>query len=127
MTLTDKKAIDIYKRLKCYDLIESIDEYPEDERDGRSDMQILIDEISYCKSCFEESGHLFNYELKEAREKIRVTENGKRIPFDINTLQAKKGYSPYDIERAKNVIVEYKQLQYYIKRLNSLGYYGQYQ
>jgi hypothetical protein len=127
MTLKDKQAINIYKRLKCYDLIENIDEYPEDERDGRSDMQFLIDEISYCKSCFEEEGHLFNYELIEARKKLRITENGKAIPFDINTLGPKKGYFPHDIERAKNVVAEYKQLGYYIKRLNNLGYYGFYQ
>ncbi len=127
MTLTNKQAINIYNRLKCYDLVESIDEYPEDERDGRSDMQILADEISYFKSCFEEDGHCLNYDLIEARKKLRITENGKRIPFDINTLKAKKGYFPYDIEWAKRTVAEYKQLGYYIKRLNSLGYYGHWQ
>lgn len=124
MELTDKKAINIYKRLKCAELVESIDEYPEDERDGRNDLQFLADEINYFRSNFEENGHSFKESLDFARELLRETKNGKNIPLDPRTLKPKYGYYPHDIEIAKNTIAEYKQLQHYEKRLKDMGYFG---
>lgn len=124
MKLTDQKAINIYKRLKCAELVESIDNYPEDERDGRNDLQFLADEISYFRSNYEESGHCFYDSLNEARELLRETRNGKKIPLDPKTLKPKRGYYPTDIQIAKDVIAEYKQLQYYENQLNKKGYYG---
>lgn len=124
MKLTDKKAISIYKRLKMSELIESIDEYPEDERDGRNDLQILTDEINYFRSCFEEDGHAFKESLDDAKELLRETKNGTSIPLDPRTLKPKYGYYPSDIQIAKDVISEYKQLQYYEKRLRDMGYFG---
>lgn len=126
MKLTDKKAISIYKRLKCYDLVESIDSYPEDERDGRSDLQFLADEISYYRSCFEEDGHCFNDDLQNSKDLLRETKNGKVISLDIHTFKSKRGYTPIDIERAKETIQEYDQLKRYDKKLRDLGYYGSY-
>ena len=124
MTLTDKKAISIYKRLKMSELVESIDEYPENERDGRDDLQFLVDEISYFRSCYEEDGHCFKESLDDARELLRETRNGKKIPLDPRTLKPKYGYYPSDIEIAKSTIAEYKQLQYYENQLKEKGYFG---
>ncbi len=124
MKLTDQRAINIYKRLKCAELVESIDDYPEDERDGRDDLQILIDEISYFRSNFEEDGHVLKEDLDLSKELLRETKNGKSIPLDPKTLKPKYGYYPYNIDSAKGTIAEYKQLQYYEKRLNDLGYFG---
>lgn len=124
MTLTDQKAINIYKRLKMSELVESIDAYPENERDGRSDLQFLADEISYFKSCYEEDGHSFKESLDLAKELLRETKNGRVIFLDPRTLKPKYGYYPSDIESANNTISEYKQLQYYKKRLNDMGYHG---
>ena len=124
MILTDKKAISIYKRLKMAELVESIDDYPEDERDGRDDLQFLADEISYFRSCYEEDGHTFCESLEQARELLRETRNGKNIPLDPRTLKPKYGYYPSDIDSAKSIIAEYKQLQYYENHLKQTGYFG---
>lgn len=124
MKLTDKKAISIYKRLKMVDLVESIDEYPENERDGRNDLQFLADEISYFKSCYDEDGHAFYDSLTQARELLHETKNGKILPLDPRTMKYKRGYQPHDIDDAKHVIAEYKQLVYYKKRLADMGYFG---
>lgn len=124
MKLTDKIAIRIYKRLKCAELVESIDEYPENERDGRDDLQFLTDEINYFRSCYEEDGHCFYESLNDARELLRETRNGKEIPLDPKTLKPKRGYYPSDIQIAKNVIAEYKQLLYYENQLKQKGYRG---
>lgn len=125
MKLTDKKAINIYNRLKTYELIESIDDYPENERDGRDDLQFLADEISYFRSMFEEDT-IFKDSLDDARALLRETKNGKLIPLDTKTFKPKRGYYPSDIESAKGVVAQYKQLQYYEKRLKDMGYYGSY-
>lgn len=125
MTLTDQKAIKIYNRLKLSDLLESIDEYPEDERDGRNDLQVLADEISYFRYMFETDGYSLNTELVNSKKLLRETRNGIAIPLNPKTLKIKRGYYPFDIEHARNVIFEYKQIKYYEKRLNSLGYFGQ--
>lgn len=124
MKLTDQKAINIYKRLKMIELIESIDDYPENERDGRSDLQFLVDEISYFRSNFEEDGHVLKEDLDHARRLLRKTKNGTVISVDPVTFKPKRGYWPSDIETAKSTIAEYKQLQYYEKRLNAMGYFG---
>lgn len=124
MKLTDQKAINIYKRLKTSELIESIDDYPEDERDGRNDLQFLVDEISYFRSNFEEDGHVLKEDLDLSKRLLRKTKNGTIIPLDPGTLKPKRGYYPSDIENAKSTIAEYKQLQYYEKRLNDMGYFG---
>lgn len=46
MNITDKTVLSELKRIRCGELNESIDGYPEDERDGRSDMQVFADELS---------------------------------------------------------------------------------
>lgn len=124
MIFTDKKAISIFKRLKMAELIDSIKEYPEDERDGRNDLQFLADEISYFKSCYEEDGHVYYDSLTQARELLRKTKNGKILPIDPRTMKYKRGYYPVDIEIAKSIISEYNQLGYYKKRLLDIGYTG---
>lgn len=126
MKLTNKTALSIYNRLKVAELVESIDDYPESQRDGRDDLQFLADEISYFRSMFEEDNTIFKESLDNARALLRETKNGKVIPLDPKTFQPKRGYKPYNIEDAKYVVAQYKQLQYYEKRLKDMGYYGSY-
>lgn len=124
MNLTDKQAIKIYKRLKMSELVESIDSYPENERDGRSDMQFLADEISYFRSCYEEEGHAFKDDLEDAISLLTETKNGKIVKINPKTLKPMRGYWPSDIEVAKSIYAEYRQLVYYCARLKDLGYCG---
>lgn len=122
MKIADKDALKELKRVKSFDLDEDMQSYPEDERDGRSDMQILADEVSYILSCYTEDGHVFCEALEMAKETIKETKNGKVIPFWSSSLKPK--YRPSDIENARNIINEHKRLKSCMKRLNEKGFYG---
>ena len=110
MKITDKKVLQWIKALDILPFTEDIEEYPEDERDGRSDIEFFTDELSD--------------ELKDARRILRETKNGRVIPVDPQTFQPKYGYRELDIERAKQTVSEYSRMKYRYKKLNELGYYG---
>lgn len=122
MTITDAEVLKELKKVRCYELEESLEEYPEDERDGRSDFQMLADECSYILSCYDESGHCYCEDLEESKEILRETKNGKVIPLYKTTLTPV--YSKSRIENARNTINQHKRLQSLMKRLNDKGYFG---
>lgn len=124
MKITDKKVLQWIKALDILPFTEDIEEYPEDERDGRSDIEFFTDELSYFISLCEEDEHTWNDELKDARRILRETKNGRVIPVDPQTFQPKYGYRELDIERAKQTVSEYSRMKYRYKKLNELGYYG---
>lgn len=124
MKFTDKKALSILNRLKCSEARESIETFPEDERDGKSDMQIIADEINYFRCMYDEEGDTtFSESLEWARKCLRDTENGKVMPmhvgYDTNgKIHFIEKYNPWDADNAKRIVAEYKQLCYYDKKLN---------
>lgn len=122
MTITDNEVKKELKRVRCCTLEEMVDTYPDDERDGRSDIQILADECSYMLSCFSEDGHVFCDDIKWAKEVLRETKNGKVIPLWKESLTPV--YTKSDIANARYSINEYKRLQNLMKRLNAKGIYG---
>ena len=124
MKLTDKEVIKTLKKARLYEVEEMIDTYPEDERDGRNDWQMLADEAGYFYSCFLEDGHCFKDDLAEAREKLRRTKFGKTIPLDCRTLKPLYGYWPSDIQAAKDAVNEFNRAKNLVKRLEKLGYYS---
>lgn len=124
MTLTDQKAIKMLEKARLWEVAESIYNYPEDEREGRSDFQMLADEASYMYSCYYEDGHCFHDDLMEAKEKLRETNYGKRIPLDSRTFRPKHGYWPSDIQNCKNAVNEFNRLKRFVERLEKLGYIG---
>ena len=103
----------------------SLDGYPEDERDGRSDMQMLADELSYILSNYTEDGHTLCEDLKESREILRETKNGKVIPLWQSTL--KPVYSKSRIECARSTINEYNRLKSLFKRVHARGLVGKFE
>lgn len=124
MELTNKEAIKMLKKARLYELEEIIDNYPEDERDGRDDWQMLADEAGYYYSCYLEDGHCFRDDLQDAREKLRETKYGKVIPLDPYTLRPRRGYYPSDIQIAKDCVNEFNRLERLVKRLEKMGYYS---
>lgn len=122
MKITDKIALREMKLVRCPDLDETVALYPEDERDGRSDLQFLADEVSYIRSCYEENGHVFCDDLERAREILRVTKNGKVMPLWPNSLIPM--YNKRDIENARYTINEYRRIRGCERRLRERGYYG---
>ena len=125
MNITDKEALKELNRVKCYNLDEDIEDYPEDERDGRTDIQILADEVSYFVSNYSEGGHVLCEDLEEAKEILRRTKNGKVMPLWESTLTPV--YRPRQIEQAKETVNEYRRLKNCLKRLNNKGIYGKWQ
>ena len=122
MKITDKDALKELKRVRSFELEESLDTYPENERDGRSDMQMLADELSYILSNYSEDGHVLCDDLERAKEIIRETQNGKVMPLWSSSLKPK--YRPSDIQIARDAINEYRRLKNCMKRLNAKGIYG---
>lgn len=125
MTLKDEQVIKMLKRARLYEVEEMIEDYPEDEVDGRDDWQMLADEAGYMYSCFLEDGHCYRDDLEGARELLRKTHYGKNIPLDPRTLKPKRGYYPSDIQIAKDCVNEFNRLERLVKRLEKLGHYSQ--
>lgn len=122
MNITDKEVLRQLKIVRCYELEESVRDYPEDERDGRSDMQFLADEVSYRLSLYTEGGTCTGDDYEEAKRILRETENGKVTPLNRYTLKPK--YSPHQIQNAKDSVNEYRRLRSLMDRLEKKGYYG---
>ena len=123
MKITDNEVLKELKRCRSYELSEDIKTYPDDERDGRSDIQFLADEVSYILSNYQEDGHVLCDDLERSQEILRKTHYGKTIPLYISTL--KPIYRQSDIQSAKDCVNEYKRLKSLMKRLNDKGYRGQ--
>ena len=121
MKITDKEVLRQLKIVRCSDLEESIRTFPEDEVDGKSDMEILKNELDYLLSLYEEGGTVHSEDLEQAREFIRETKNGKVIPC-YNTIPPTPKYSvtrlKLELDRAKNTINEYNRLMSLQKRLS---------
>lgn len=122
MTITDKEVLKELDRVRSYDLREDLNTYPEDERDGRSDMQMLADEVSYILSCYSEEGHCLGDGLRESKEILRETKNGKVIPLWKETLTPM--YRESQIQMSRKIINEHRRLQNLYKRLNDKGFNG---
>lgn len=123
MKITDSAVLKELKRVRSFELEESIASYPDNERDGRSDMQVLADECSWILSNYAEDGHVLHDDLEEAKEIIRKTKNGKVMVLWKDSL--KPVWSKSRIETARASINEFKRLQNLLKRLNANGYHGQ--
>ena len=124
MTLTDEKAIAMLRKARCYDVEEDLDTYPENERDGRDDFQMIADEAGYRYSCYFEDGHCDNDARLEAIELLRETKYGKVIPLDKRTLKPKHGYWPHDIQDAKDFLNMVARTGRLVERLRKMGYYS---
>lgn len=119
MELTDKKAIKMLHAARLLDVEESIDIYPEDEREGRDDFQMLADEAGYILSMYGEDTCYYD-DLKQARYILSRTKYGKRIPFSLRTM--KPIYTVSEIENAKYSVNEYNRLKRFVARLEKMGY-----
>ena len=117
MKLTDNEAIKMLKKARLFEVEEHIDSYPEDERDGRNDFQMLADEAGYVYSCFLEDGHVLRDDLEYSKRKLSETKYGKVIPLNPNTLRPKQGYYPSEIQSCKDCVNEFNRLERFVKRL----------
>lgn len=118
MNITDPKALKILKSIKMCECRESIETFPEEERNGESDLMIILHEVEYFKEFYEEPETVFNDDLNNAKYILRRTQRGKFIPLDPVTF--KPVYSQWDIQCAKDTVSEYVQLKALIKKIRGL-------
>lgn len=109
MKFTDKTAERIFKSIKCIEVKESIESYPEDERDDKTDLDIIRDEVEYFVYMFEEVDGAFKDDLERSRAILRETNNGKCNKIILPEFKLK--YSDYQIKAAKQTVSEYRQLK----------------
>lgn len=118
MKFTDEKAKKIFKRIMCDEVSESIETFPEEEREGRTDLQIINEEVDYFLYMFEEEGTVFSEDLENAKAVMKETQNGKIIPLRLYDFKPK--YARWEVEACKRTIAEYRQLKRISKRVKEL-------
>ena len=109
MKITDKEAIKILRRAQSMDLDEYVSTYPEDERDGKTDIEIVRGELDYLVELYEEDGTIFSEDLEISLAILRETKRGKIIPINVYTL--KPVYTKSRIESCKRTVNEYRRLK----------------
>ena len=119
MKLTDPEAIKALKKVRVWDLAQMIDDYPEDERDGRSDWDMVANEAGWLLDALNEDGNANHDALLEAREIIRTTKNGTVFPGLLTSAQLKSWQ--YRVQDARDFINMYNRLVRFVAKLKGMG------
>lgn len=119
MKLTDIEAIKALKKVRVLQLEEMINDYPEDEVDGRSDWDMIANEAGWLLEMFQEGETAHSDSLQEAREILSRTKYGKCIPVDPRTFKPK--IRLYEIQSAKDTVNEYNRLVRFVAKLRKMG------
>ena len=115
MKITDPAVLKILKRANSEELWEYVDSYPEDERDDKTDMELVMDELEYLLWMYEEEGSIQYDNLELSKKIMKDTDNGKSVPVDVPSFRLK--YSPNEIGDARATVNEYRRLKKLIKEL----------
>ena len=124
MKLTDENAIKALKKLRCYDLEMMIADYPENERDGRSDWDMIANEAGWLLDGFRDPEHANNEALQEAKELIRKTKNGTVFPGLVTSVQLESWRIL--VQDARDLVNMVKRLERFVRRLKADGLYCPY-
>lgn len=124
MKLTDKEAIKTLKRVRVWDLEQMVEDYPEDERDGRSDWDMIANEAGWLLDALNEDGNANHDALLEAREIIRDTKNGTVFHGLLTSTQLKT--QMHRVQDARDFINMYNRLTRFVKKLKAMGLYCPY-
>ena len=117
MEIKDKEVLKLLNRVNCYDLRNGIELFPEEERDGKSDMEIFLEELDYLLELFEEDSTLRD-DLIEARDFIKKTKNGKVILLngDLSPVYTPSGFDLV-LKRSRDIVNEYNRVMKLAKEL----------
>lgn len=118
MNITDKQVKHQLKLANISELTELVENYPDDEIDGRSELDILKNEAYYLYDMFNECGTVFYDDLNWAREMIKETKNGTVFHGLLDSRQL--ALAKIEVDKANNTLNEYKRLCNLIKRLKKL-------
>ena len=97
MKITDKVVLSELKKVRSAELEENLETFPEEERDGKSDLEIFCDEVYYLIDMYIEPGTRQYNNLQWAREIMKKTRRGTIIPVDGNFIPK---YSKCDVDLA---------------------------
>ena len=124
MKLTDAEAIKALRRVRCHDLEMMLDDYPEDERDGRTDWEMIANEAGWLLDGFRSDDHANHEALEEAKTLIRQTRNGKVFPGPLTYVQLRSWR--YRVQDARDLINMVKRLARFVEKLKGMGLYCPY-
>ena len=124
MKLTDQEAIKALRKVRCYDLEMMLDDYPEDERDGRTDWEMIANEAGWLLDGFNSDDHANHEALEEAQDLIRKTQNGKVFPGLLTSVQV-ESYR-LRVQDARDLINMVNRLKRFVNKLQGMGYYCPY-
>lgn len=114
MKLTDEKTLKMLNKVRSHELEEMLETYPEDERSGRTDEEMLLNELSYLLEKYEGGGYIQAEDFQRAKRILSETKYGKVMPYYMPACRPK--YKEWEIEDAKNMVNEYNRLKrLYIK------------
>ena len=124
MKLTDVEAIKALRKVRCYDLEMMIADYPEDERDGRTDWDMIANEAGWLLDAFNEDENANHEALLEARQIIRDTKNGTVFPGLLTSAQVKSW--GIRVQDARDLINMVNRLARFVQKLKGMGLYCPY-
>ena len=122
MELTNKKLIKMLEKARLYELefrIEEIDDTSDMEEEGMTEPEYILREVQWLIEDYNDDGCLIHEDLLSARQLLRETDNGKRIPTDLG-FRPLQGYSKYDIEQARNLVNEYRRTKRFCEKLEKM-------
>ena len=119
MKLTDVEAIKALRKVRCYDLEMMLSDYPEDERDGRTDWDMIANEAGWLLDAFNEDENANHEALQEARQILRDTKNGKVFPGLLTSTQVKSWQ--IRVQDARDLINMVNRLTRFVQKLKGMG------
>ena len=121
MKLTDQEAIKALKADRIYDLERMIEDYPEDERDGRTDWDMIANEAGWLLDAMNEEENANHEALVEAQQIIRQTKNGTVFPGALTSVQVTTWR--IRVRDARDYVNMYNRLTRFVKKLKGMGLY----
>ena len=124
MKLTDKEAIKALRKVRCCDLEEMLYDYPEDERDGRTDWDMIANEAGWLLDSFNEYEHANHEALQEARQVLRETKNGTVFHGLLTSVELKRKQN--EVYSARELVNMVNRLSRFVQKLKGMGLYCPY-
>ena len=122
MKLTDIDAIKALKKVRIYKLEEMIDNYPDNDVEGRTDWDMIANEAGWLLDSYNSYDTVRHDDLMEAKDILSKTRYGK-VPYLTFSGSV---YKDYEIRQAKDTGNEYNRLVRVVARLKARGLYCPY-
>lgn len=115
MKISDKELKELVDKVNDCDLEENIESFPNDELDGRGELDIVLDEVEWLIYCYEDyddsegAGFIQGVYLLNAKQLLKDTENGKRFKGLLLSSELQKKME--EVKHARRVIAGYNNLK----------------